>query len=244
MRKNLNILFLISLFSFMILNVAATEPATPKMVMVCVFSEDSFYGKWTKLIYTEAFERIGKKLVYKHYPAKRCTLMSEKGRAGGELARVHDYRTDSLVRIEESPFSIRLAAVAVDSSIKLDGWESLRETDYKVECIRGFQRLHDNLKGIVTSQNLSEITTISQGLKKLAIGRTDIFIDLEGRIVKALKSDEFKNSGIKMIGIMEEKIVHAYLHKKHRASVPKLSEVLKKMKEEGLIEKYKTMAEE
>ena len=41
---------------------------------------------------------------------------------------------------------------------------------------------------------------------------------------------------------MEENSIHAFLHKKHKTLVSKLSEILKKMREEGIIEKYKAEA--
>jgi len=56
------------------------------------------------------------------------------------------------------------------------------------------------------------------------------------------KTNEFKHANIHIAGVMEEIFLHAFLHKKHRSLIPKLSTVLYQMKHEGLIEKYKAMA--
>jgi len=47
---------------------------------------------------------------------------------------------------------------------------------------------------------------------------------------------------IHIAGVMEEIFLHAFMYKKHRDLVQKLSTVLYQMKNEGLIEKYKAMA--
>jgi hypothetical protein len=67
-------------------------------------------------------------------------------------------------------------------------------------------------------------------------------VDGESNIVTFLKSDEFADSGIRAMGVMEEISCHAFLHKKHKDMVPALSLILKKMKEEGLLEKYRKLS--
>ena len=224
--------------------IAKLAQATEKVVMVSVRSENSYLGKFAKMIYTEAFKRMGKELEVRHFPAKPCSLLSDKGEVGGEVMRVHDYNNihPNLLRVEESPFSIRWSAFAVDDKIRLNGWESLKSTDYKVEYMLGNKKPHEKLTEIVKRENLSTIKRWPLGLKKLIKGRTDIYIEIEDTITKALKRDEFRNSGIKLVGLMEENSIHAFLHKKHKTLVSKLSEILKKMREEGIIEKYKAEA--
>jgi len=38
---------------------------------------------------------------------------------------------------------------------------------------------------------------------------------------------------------MQEAAIHGYIHKKHAAIVPELTNVLRQMKKEGLFEKYR-----
>jgi len=173
-------------------------------------------------------------------------MMADAGKVDGEMARIHTYADahPDLVRCEEPLLSARFVAVATNPLIRLDGWESLRGKDYKVEYMRGVKKFEEKLPGLVSKKNLSEISDWSLGLKKLLAGRTDVYMDAEITLLKPLKTGEFKNSGIKIVGVLEEVPIYPYLHKKHRSLVPKLAETLKKMKEEGLIAQYEAMAEE
>ncbi|MDO9527584.1 MAG: hypothetical protein Q7J27_00310 [Syntrophales bacterium] len=216
-----------------------------KITLVLPRKPDNFLAKWLNMIYTEAFRRLNMEFVYKYTSPKRCILLSDSGKVDGELWRVYDYNIvhPNLIRVEESPFSNRFCAYATAPDIKLNGWESLRDTDYKVDYRRGQMKTHQNLPGIVKKENLTMINHWTHGLKRLTAGRTDIYVDIEWTIKDALKADEFKNSNIHIVGVMETISAHAFLHKKHKELVPKLSAVLKEMKKERLIEKYKAMAE-
>jgi hypothetical protein len=60
-----------------------------------------------------------------------------------------------------------------------------------------------------------------------------------------LKTDEFKDAGIREVGILMEIPIGMFLHKKHADLVPQLAETLKAMKaEEGLMEQLEKMAAE
>ena len=216
-----------------------------KITLVLPRKPDSFLAKWLNMIYTEAFKRLNMEFEYKYTSPQRCMFLSDSGKVDGELWRVYDYSSEhpNLIRVEESPFSNRFCAYATAPDIKLSGWESLRDTDYKVEYRRGQKKTHEKLPGIVKPENLSTINHWTHGMNRLIAGRTDIYVDIEWTINEALKSDEFKDSNIHIVGVMEIIPSHAFLHKKHKQLVPKLSAVLKEMKNEGLIEKYKAMVE-
>ena len=64
----------------------------------------------------------------------------------------------------------------------------------------------------------------------------------ELNIMRSLESDEFRNSKLRVAGVMDKFTAHAFLHKKHKALVPQLSNILKEMKKEGLFEKYRETA--
>lgn len=226
---------------------SGTESSAPtggKITLVLPRKPDNFLAKWLNMIYTEAFKRLNMEFVYKYTSPKRCMLLSDSGKVDGELWRVYDYNSahPNLIRVDESPFSNRFCAYATAPDIKLNGWESLRGTDYKVDYRRGQKKTHEKLPDIVKKENLTMINHWTHGLKRLIAGRSDIYVDIEWTIKDALKADEFKDSNIYIVGVMETLSSHAFLHKKHKQLVPKLSDVLKEMKNEGLIEKYKAMA--
>jgi len=225
-------------------NELAAEPGNKTLVMASLVPHDTFEGRVLDLVYREAFRRLGVDFEYRHYPAKRASLMADEGRVDGELARIYSYgqKHPELIRVEEALFSTRFVAVASTPEIKLDGWESLRGTTYRVEYVRGHQRAHDKLIEVVKPAQLSAISSWRQGLKKLILGRTDVFVDSEFVINNLLKQEEFQSANLMVVGVMEEISLHAYLHKRHAPLAAQLSAILKDIKREGLIEQYATLA--
>jgi hypothetical protein len=193
-----------------------------------------------KLVYTEAFQRLGITFHCKQVPAKRASFLSDSGEVDGELSRIYSYNAShpNLIRVEESHWRSRFLAVAVDPSIKLDGWNSLSNAPYRVTFKRGVNACEINLPNVVRPENLAQVETTSQGFKRLLAGWTDLFVATEIGEISLLESDEFRDSGLRIAGVMEEVSSHAFLHKKHRELVPQLSEILAEMKKEGLFEAY------
>ncbi len=228
------------------LNMAGSSFAGEKtIVMVFPETKENFLGKWLYLSYTEAFKRLGLKLVYEHYPPKRCIYLSDAGKVDGELGRIYNYNKahPNLMRVEESSFSVKIVAFTTDTSLKLNGWESLRGTDYKVRYVLGIKISEDNLPKVVSPKNLYFTFDAYSGINALISGHTDLYVDEEMSTVSVLKrTKEFKNAEVQIAGVMEEVFLHAFLHKKNAALVPKLSTVLYEMKLEGLIEKYRAIA--
>jgi len=199
--------------------------------------ETSNDGKTLKLIYTEAFKRMGIELVYVFYPAKRASIMAAKGKIDGELARVYSYndKLENLIRVEEPIFPVRFSAFTTNPEIELNGWESLRGTDYKVEYMRGIKRCAIKFSKVIKKENLSEVSHWSQGLRKIIAKRTDIYVEVERTVFRALKTEEFKNANIRIAGVVEEVNLYTFLNKKYANLVPQLAAILKEMKDEGTI---------
>ena len=231
---------IMSLFLGVVLS-SSSVYAEQNMVMVTFDDLDEVGKKTLQLVYTEAFQRLGYKLVYREYPGKRASLLADQGAVDGELARTYEYAEThpNLIRVEESTFSPSVfVAYATDSTIRLNGWESLRNTDYKVEHKRGVQMPHTKLMEVVLAENLSAITRTEQGLKKLLAGRTDVYIDSEYTIMQLLQTKAFKGAPLHRVGVMGTITNHAYLHFTHKDLARQLSAVLRQMKAEGLIAKY------
>lgn len=240
--KSLSILAVLALtFSTMLLAQPNIDPDSMgnKIFMSSIRSEDSFEGKFLKLFYTKAFKRIGRELVYEYYPAKRATMMLKMGKIDGEISRIYSYNDNqpNLIRVEEPIAAVKFSAFANDPDLKLSGWESLRGTDYNVDYVRGIKISEINLAKVVDKKNLSETTLHIYALRRLIAGRTDVYVGVETTVLEALESEEFKNSGIHKVGLMDERTVHAFLHIKHKLLAPKLSAVIKEMKNDGLVEK-------
>ena len=205
--------------------------------------KNSMYGKWLTLVFTEAFQRLGYEFRYDGYPAARASAMSDSGKVDGEISRVFEYQDThpNLIRVDEALYSTKFVAFAVKPGIELHGWKSLENTAYRVDYRRGVKLSKSELSLVVAPGFLSEVTTAEQGLMKLIKGRTDLYVDVEFIIVQAINAlnpDQFAVSALYQAGIMQEVDAYAYLHRKRAALVPKVTEVLNVMKQEGLFARY------
>jgi polar amino acid transport system substrate-binding protein len=206
----------------------------------------STHGQWLKLIYTEVFRRLGYKLKYEGYPATRASIKSAFGEVEGEISRVSEYgsKHPNLIRVDESHFTINFSAYAIDPKIKLDGWKSLGETNYPIGYRRGVMLCELKLPEFVSSQKLMQASSVEQGLNQIVGGRVGVFVGVQRVIEDTIRDNrQFDHTALRRVGIIDTVSVHAYIHKNYQFLVPKISGVLKQMKAEGLIKKYRKMIE-
>lgn len=240
-------LFLFLIFSgipiFAVNNLYAFEK---KLVLVgSASANNSFQGQWLTLIYTEIYKRLGYNFKLQRYPAKRASYLSDSGYVDGEINRVYSYndKHPELIRVEEPHFYINFNAFASNKKIRLNGWQSLKGTSFRVSYRLGVKKCESKLPELVNAQNLGYVYSVSEGLKLLYKGRVDIFIDA-GFIINAVisRSNFLKKQNLFNVGLMEKVSAHTFLHKKNKTLVPKINMMLKQLKEEGLIEKFKQIA--
>src|SRR3989338_9087143 len=160
---------------------------------------DSSSGAFLNLVYSEAFKRLGITFKYQHFPARRSTLLSNSGVLDGELSRIHYYNENhpNMIRVEEPHWTSGFIAVAVDSSIQLNGWDSLRNQDFKVLYVAGIKGCEVNLPKVVRPENLDVVMQNSHAFRMLLKGRADLFIGSEMDLVSDLESEEFRSSPLK-----------------------------------------------
>jgi hypothetical protein len=245
--KNSNIQRVVGMCVIAVLIAAVfSMPSKAADTMILVGTEgvkNSMYGRWLTLIFTEVFCRLGYELQYDGYPAARASAMSDAGEVDGEISRVFEYQAahPNLIRVDEVLYPTSFVAFASKPGIVLHGWKSLQNTTYKVEYRRGVKLSASELVKVVASEHLSNVGSVEQGLKKLIMGRTDLYVDVEFIILEAIKRLDparFDVSALYQAGIMQEVDAYSYLHKKNAALVPKVAEVLKALKQEGLFEHY------
>ncbi len=219
-------------------------PANRPIVMVTARAGDSSGGMFLDMVYTEAFSRLGRTFQFQQYPPARCIVLSDAGEVDGEITRIDRYGEmhPDVIRVEEPHYTSGFFALTMDESLTLDGWKSLGEGDYKVNYRRGVHGAEPHLLAIVKPENLDAVNTLISGLRKLVTGRCDVFVESESELIPFWMSDEFKDSGMRIAGVMQRYTAHMYLHKKNRALVPRLEKVLREMKAEGLFEQYRTRA--
>lgn len=238
-----------TLIMTILLLVVFPEPSltADKIVFANGLPENSYRVKWYKLVYPEAFRRLGMEFELKQYPMKRGPHLVNQGKLDGELGREGGFNTmyPNLLRVDEPLWTGRMIAYTTDKKIKLNNeWESLRNTKFRVNYRRGVKKCEENLTKVVRPDKLESLTDDVQGLKKLLAKRIDVYVGIESIIDHLLKTKDFSASSFYKAGVMDESRIYAFLHKKHEKLVPKLSAVFKAMKEEGLFEQYDVLAAE
>ncbi|EKP0299053.1 transporter substrate-binding domain-containing protein [Aeromonas veronii] len=231
-------IFLITLSS----GVSAVENS-----IVLVSSEDTFksrYGCWLYSIYSEAFSRLGYKLIYRGVPGGRAPILAEDGSVDGEIHRPLEYQqqTRTMIRVNESHFDVTIEAYVYDKRLKFNSWDDLRNGDLRIEFRRGSKRAGDALSKLIKPSLLTDVNTTEQGLKKLIKRRVDIFIEQtlvfdknKKELLEASPEYEMINSA----GIVDTLKGYAYLNKKHSKLAQRLALTLKIMKAENTIELLK-----
>lgn len=196
---------------------------------------------WLNDIYTEAFRRMGIKFKVVFLPGNRAAKYSELGITDGEIERVETFGEfhRNLVKVREHSRILVFSAYSFNENIKLDGWDSLIDKDYKIGYKLGTKLIENEILKRVDKSQVSATVNGYSSLEKLNRGRIDIFIDIEGDIDKYTEHPEFNNRrALHKVGVMTEITVHAHLNVKHKELEPELSDILAEMKKEGLFKEY------
>lgn len=194
---------------------------------------------WLIQVYEEAFDRLGYGMRYRYIPAARATQMATQGLSDGELGRTEFYGEShpELVRVEEPHLEVNFSAYTnLECIHKLD-WESLKATDYRIGYLRGLDKIRKRLSSF-DQKRISVVNRDLNGIRMLKSHRIDVYIGPETSVNHSLKSIEFFKSGVRNVGILESHRAHAYLNGKHTELATRLSEVLREMKNEGLLQEF------
>ena len=205
--------------------------------------EGSLAFQFLNLVYGEIFRRLDIELVMEYRPLKRGYVDVIYGRFDGETTRIREYedKHPSLIRVKEALYSTDVSAFALKPQIEdMSGWESLKGTNYIVEYPRGAIISEVNLQKVVKPENLSNITTTEQGIKKLLLGRIDIYVD-DDLVVTPLMTrlSTTYGTGIRKLGVMVSVPLYMYIHEKNKFMEPILRKVIKEVKDDGLIDQYR-----
>lgn len=179
----------------------------------------------------EVFETLNYKLEVRQYQSAHCLELSNSGQVDGELWRIEglDAEYKNLIRVPVPLWSHpELAFVYGD--IELDGWKSL--SPYRVAFRAGTKVVENNIRDIVVNQ--VAVASIDEAFSLLEKGDVDVVIsdNIVGSVL--LKSDKYKDSGIRQLPEpLDQALLYTYLHKKHQELVPELARSLRKAKRDG-----------
>jgi polar amino acid transport system substrate-binding protein len=234
---------------------SATQAAAPAPFLLATdLHESSLMGKWYRRIYGEVFARMGVPLEVLTVPVARMTNIVDLGDAHGQASRVFAYADShpNQIRVEEAVHDVRLALYAFvppspsgqprDQPRRLD---DLASGKWLVEYRRGVAICEKTLKPVLPAERLSDVTTVEQALRKLKAGRTDLYCDFDSSVRNELVTAAFNTeTGYRQVLDLNVGLpLYPYLHRSRADLAPRLAEVLRKMKAEGLIERYLHEAE-
>ncbi len=218
--------------------------STAPFAMGVDHDETSFAGRWISRIYGEAFRRLGVPLRFVVYPTKRLSVMLAGGEVDGEAWRAPDYAIayPDLVRVDEAVVDGRFALYAAGSLARLERIEDLAAANLRVQYRRGVLVCENTLKRWQPAPRLSDVTSTEQGLRNLLESPADTALcDTELAVESALHSARFKGAApiVRLLSLSGSVPLYPYLHRKNAAMAPRLAAVLRQMKSEGLIERYR-----
>lgn len=236
----------------LLLALALSLPMQPRaadsapFVMGTDAEDTTFTGKWYRRIYGEAFRRMDVPLTMATAPTARLTTIADRGEVHGQASRVFAYadaHPDQL-RVGESVHDVRLVLHAFGPATQPNPpkrLEDLAAGNWRVEYKRGVAICEQKLKPWVPADRLSDVTDVDQGLKKLKAGRTDLYCDFDLAVLGELLSPAFKGeTGYRQTFDLDVGLpLYPYIHKSRAELAPRLAETLKKMKAEGLVERYR-----
>jgi len=226
---------------------AVCAAGTEAVVLGTDLPESSFTGKWLRRIYAEAFRRLGIPLEFAVYPLKRLSTMVDAGKLDGELLRAHGYAAlhPQLVRVEESVLDVFIVLYAANPDLKLERLEDLSSRDWYADYRRGVGVCESLLTKALPREQVFDVTTTEQGLRKLLAGRSDVFCDFDLAVLAELYSQDYGDAGNvrKLFTLGNPTPLYPYLHGKKAALAPRLAAVLRQMKAEGLVQAYRAEAE-
>lgn len=201
-------------------------------------------GLLLTMIYTEAFRQLNLPLEIRVLPAMRASAEAVAGNVDGELARGYDYGRiqPSLIRVEEPVLYVTAAAFAYKPGIRVQGWDSLRGTNYRVEYRNGYVVVRQRLESVLPADSLRTVGGAEQGLRKVMLGRADVYVDAEEFVQPILQSEAFRGSGVYNAGVLERAATYGYLAKGHEKLAARLAEVLRKMRATGQMDRFRNIA--
>lgn len=230
----LSLLFIPSVFAEKNLTGEQTQMNDRIIVFTTIFTPTMQFFSQMSEVYTEAFGRMGYRFKLISQPGERAMIDANLGIADGEAGRIIEIEMEqyqNLIRVPEAIVTMQDGAYAVDDSIKVSGWESLRNAPYTVGLMKGIKSVEQKLPLYVESSHIVRFDKVEQGLEMLKAKRIDLFIvttlieDME-----VMKSDDF--SEITCVGIVETKSLYPWMHKRNKDLIMPLAETLKRLKAE------------
>ncbi|MDY0746270.1 hypothetical protein SNE35_17285 [Paucibacter sp. R3-3] len=226
--------------------VAQANAEERPLVFAMIRPETQFLGRWQRLIYREAFARVGRDIAFVDYPAARASVELDRGSIDGEGGRPLSYADSSknILRLRVPLFEVTYVAVGRRGELPpISSWDSLKDFKGVVAYKAGVYTTSTQLPRVLPVNRLIGLPETDRGLKMVALGRSDLYIDEELTILSALVDAELATLPLARAGVLGTVDVYGYLHQRHAALAVRLGDVLAQMQKQGDIERLRRQVE-
>ena len=186
------------------------------------------------LILKEAYASIGIEVEVIRYPGLRSLKTANEGGVDGELSRVKAFERDypNLILVPVPVNQLQGTAFSKNGGLELRGWESLR--GYTIGITRGMKFAERGTDGMAIVRANSH----EQLFQLLDKGRVDVAINpfVNGvAIIKKLKLEGIHSLEPPLVRVD----LYHFLHKRHAALVPKITDSIRKLEASGRIDEIR-----
>lgn len=225
-------------------NEQTVEAGAAPFVLVSAHEKRDYFGVLAELVYQDAFQRMGRKLVIRYAPLQRVEVLHRNAQVDGDVGRTDafQFRFPELIRVAESTVIIRYVVYSASPDVRVNNWYDLLQSSLRIEYLRGDMMSDKRLKDIASSGQVSQVDTLTLGLRKLFAGRTDLFIGVQRGVEHVMTKQEFRGQKLYLAGVLDAFEAHVYLRPQYEELAKQLSDVLAEMKREGVIEYYQEQA--
>jgi polar amino acid transport system substrate-binding protein len=184
------------------------------------------------LLIKEAFARIGMEVRLQSRPPERSLLDADQGMVDGDAVRIGGLgrQYPNLIQVPEKVLVCDFVTFSKQVALKPSGWKDLKP--YNVAIIRGHKISETHIgepRSLVKARDTEAL------FRLLDNDRVDLVVC--ERLFGTMKAKKI-NPRIK---VLEPPLVtldfYLYLHKRHQALIPKISEALQAMKKDGTYQK-------
>lgn len=183
-------------------------------------------------VVTEAYRRLGMKVVVHKIPGERSLRSANSGDMDGELYRKlgMDREYPNLVIVPVPLLTYEIVIFTLGTSFVVHGWDSLRP--YTIGHVKSIKIVEQNTQGM----RVEVAATLRQAFLKMTLGRSDLVVANHASGLAALKELNLQDTVKVLSPPLATFPVFHYLNKKHAALVPQLTTVLQQMQKDKTIE--------
>jgi len=200
----------------------------------CSVNANSDHFRYFNQLYSHAFKQLGYQFHMQSLPPLRELSHLRDRKIDGVCARTDGILatpdTSTLVRVDEVVAKSHMVIYGARPTITVEASNLRSFQKYHVGYRRGYLGLADSLKNAGLAQ-LHAIDRPVHGVRQLASGRIDIYIDQHIAIVGVLKQHPTLEERVHNLGSYKKRNVFAYLVPHHAALAQPLAKALKKSKE-------------